>query len=79
MSVCLGCSGIETKPVTLITGETVCSYCPAWKQECLDRDNKAKELMGMELVPRRAAFRAYRDAHGQVAADRLLMVMHRDN
>lgn len=31
---CLGCNLIELKPVTLRTGEVVCSSCESWRVEC---------------------------------------------
>ena len=31
---CLGCSYIETAPVTLRDGRVVCSSCEAWRHEC---------------------------------------------
>jgi hypothetical protein len=31
---CLGCSYIETAPVTLRDGRVVCSSCEAWRLEC---------------------------------------------
>lgn len=31
---CIGCSRIETKPVTLRDGTVVCNECPAWLYEC---------------------------------------------
>ena len=34
MTECLGCNLIETAPVTLINGTTVCTSCPAWMQQC---------------------------------------------
>lgn len=34
MSDCLGCSYIETHSVTLRNGTTVCTSCPAWREEC---------------------------------------------
>lgn len=35
---CLGCNQIETAPVTLNDGRSVCSSCPAWRLECEARD-----------------------------------------
>lgn len=31
---CLGCNLIETKPVKLHDGTTVCSSCEGWRHEC---------------------------------------------
>ena len=75
MSACLGCSQIETMPVTLHTGETVCSSCEAWRLECFERQKKADELMALPIERRREAFAIYRKAQGGVAADRLWKVM----
>jgi len=32
--------------VVLLSGATVCTYCPAWRQECLDRQNEATMVLG---------------------------------
>ncbi len=61
---CLGCNLIESKPVTLRDGRTVCNACPAWMRECLVRD-VAKQ-------PKRAVFlKGYADAHGNAEAQKL--------
>lgn len=75
MTECLGCSAIEVAPVTLLTGETVCNACPAWQQECLERQKKAGELMAMSVERRNEAGKAYRKEKGDMAADRLWKVM----
>ena len=46
---CLGCNFIETSPVTLRDGGTVCTNCPAWKLEV-----EAKSLLARPLVDRKA-------------------------
>ena len=33
-SPCLGCEGIETRPMTLSTGVVVCDTCEAYRHEC---------------------------------------------
>ena len=33
-SPCLGCEGVETRPVTLRSGVVVCDTCDAWRHEC---------------------------------------------
>lgn len=54
-SPCLGCNAIETTPVTLRTGEVVCSSCDAWRHECEVRDlarmpgaQRVEQLQGIE-------------------------------
>lgn len=74
--MCLGCQSCESGPVvTLITGKTVCTACPDWKDECAARKTKADELMAMPLDQRREAFKGYREEMGPVAAARLWKVM----
>lgn len=45
---CLGCNRIETESITLDTGKVVCSYCEDYKDECLNREKLAKELIAMK-------------------------------
>lgn len=47
---CLGCSRLEdpsSNTVVLLTGATVCSYCPAWREECRLRQLEAFRVLGM--------------------------------
>ena len=54
-SPCLGCEGVETRPVTLRSGVVVCSSCEAWRHECEVRDlahmpgaQRVEQLQGIE-------------------------------
>ena len=68
---CLGCSAIETNPVTLLDGTVVCNSCPAWKQECLARDTEARSILAMPKNDRRGAIDAYARRNGDEAGRRL--------
>lgn len=40
----------------MLTGESVCTYCPQWKAECLKRDQSARVVLGIGSVARRRAW-----------------------
>lgn len=65
-SPCLGCNAIETTPVTLRTGEVVCSSCDAWRHEC-----EARAVIGMRGADRVAHLLKVQSQRGKEAADRL--------
>ena len=55
---CLGCSRLELPDapvVVLLTGQTVCTSCEAWRLECLDRDREAAALLDLPDRPARLA------------------------
>ena len=59
---CLGCARLadpECNTVALLSGATVCTYCPAWLSETLLRQNEATRVLGMAS---RDARRAHLDA-----------------
>ena len=49
---CLGCNLIESAPVQLLDGTTVCSSCRDWLIECRERRLKATRML--ETLPRSA-------------------------
>lgn len=47
---CLGCARLEQpdrNTVVLLTGETVCTWCEAWRLECQAREIEARGILGM--------------------------------
>lgn len=47
---CLGCARLEQpdcNTVVLLTGETVCTWCEAWRLECHAREIEARGILGM--------------------------------
>lgn len=56
---CLGCARLEQpdcNTVVLLTGETVCTWCEAWRLECHAREIEARAILVM-------SDRATRQAH----------------
>lgn len=48
---CSGCSRLEVADaatVTLLTGEVVCTWCPAWQVETRDREVLARTILAMD-------------------------------
>lgn len=65
--MCLGCMLIETAPVALRDGRTVCNMCPDWMHECLARD-----LAGRETDEQRRTFlQKWEERHGVESAKQL--------
>lgn len=57
--------------VTLLSGVTCCSWCAAWRQECLDRANEAYAVLRLpDRETRRARLDAY-EANARLDAVRL--------
>lgn len=57
--------------VTLLSGVTCCSWCAAWRQECLDRANKAYAVLRLpDRETRRARLDTY-EANARLDAVRL--------
>jgi hypothetical protein len=65
--LCLGCQLIETAPVALRDGRTVCNCCPDWKQECLVRDLAGRKTNG----ERKAFMDKFEAKHGAEMAKQL--------
>jgi hypothetical protein len=63
---CLGCNFIETSPVVLRTGETVCSSCEDWRLEC-----EAREVLKRDLDGRRDYLGGVDEKRGRAAGDYL--------
>jgi hypothetical protein len=62
---CLGCARLEDPAcatVVLLTGATVCSWCPAWKAETFDRQQEAYAVLAMANKPTRVAHLDAREA-----------------
>lgn len=66
---CLGCQRLELPDcptVVLLSGPTVCSWCPAWREETAAREVEARAILRMadrqtrldHLAAREAAFGA---------------------
>ena len=57
--------------VTLLSGVTCCSWCAAWRQECLDRANEAYAVLRLpDRETRRARLDTY-EANARLDAARL--------
>lgn len=39
------CQCTKDKTITLESSAQVCNYCPQWKDECLNRENEARQLL----------------------------------
>lgn len=39
------CQCTKDKTITLESSEKVCNFCPLWKDECLNRENEARQLI----------------------------------
>jgi len=48
---CLGCNNIETAPVKLVDGRTVCNTCEDWRHEC-----EARAIMALRSTAERRAW-----------------------
>ena len=47
---CLGCQRLEDPAatvVTLLSGQEVCSWCPAWRTETAERETEARAILRM--------------------------------
>jgi hypothetical protein len=67
---CLGCERIAVSPVVLDTGEAVCSYCEAWKEECFKRHRHIENMFKLDRVGRNTYIDSLVQSEGQVSADR---------
>jgi hypothetical protein len=76
---CAGCAKLEdgSKPVvTLLSGQTVCSWCPHWRMKTGGRQQEANEVLRMVDRDTRRTFIASRRAEfGDEYADRLEAVV----
>lgn len=63
---CLGCTRMEEEKnlKALVTGEVVCSYCPAWLTEC-----EARELLRLPLEMRRERLAGIEKKRGTAVED----------
>ena len=72
---CLGCARLEdssTPTVTLLSGAVVCSWCDAWRQECLQRQEEAHAVLRMaDRETRRAHLDLLQARHGDEYRRRL--------
>lgn len=76
---CLGCARLEdgaTPTVTLLSGAVVCSWCPAWREECRLRQEEAYAVLRMaDRETRRAYLEAMERRHGAEYRRRLEAVV----
>lgn len=76
---CAGCAKLEdgsTLVVRLVCGQSVCSWCPRWRNETAGRQQEAYEVLRMIDRDARRAFIASRRAEfGDLYADRLEAVV----
>jgi hypothetical protein len=65
---CLGCSRLENpacNTVVLLSGETVCTWCEAWRLECYAREVEARAILAMsDREVRRAHLSRLEARHG---------------
>lgn len=68
MSDCLGCQRLSDpacNTVVLLTGETVCSWCPEWRVECATRETEARAVLRLPTKDERLSYLATLElAHG---------------
>lgn len=83
-SPCGGCQRLDSlgndKAVTLITGHVVCSYCPAWREECMGRHNRAFDILALPKAERADALERHGEYYGELAKERLkaeVIAMHK--
>lgn len=76
---CLGCQRLEApdcQTVALLSGATVCSWCPAWREECASREVEARAILDMIDRDTRLAHLAKLEArHGSEYRRRLEAVV----
>lgn len=65
---CLGCLKIESDPVTLMNGRTVCNVCPAYRFECEARELASNKYTREQRI---AHLRGIRERRGDEEANRL--------
>lgn len=73
-SACGGCAWLETDApvVTLLSGATVCTSCPAWREECGDRAKDVHRVLALSCREDRQTYLdAYGQERGQEALERL--------
>lgn len=73
---CSGCQRLEGDDALIVelglTGCTVCTHCPAWRDECLDRHKDAMSVLMLNSKDQRRAYvEARRGDAGDVIASRL--------
>jgi hypothetical protein len=62
---CDGCKRLgaaDAPTVVLLTGRTVCTWCPGWLAETRDREVEARSILRMADKPTRVAHLARREA-----------------
>jgi hypothetical protein len=62
---CLGCSRLEVADaptVVLLSGQTVCSWCPDWREETRGREVEARWLLTLSSKATRVAHLEKREA-----------------
>lgn len=76
---CLGCVKLEdaSQCVELEDGRIVCNYCVDYKDECLEREKKAKALLAMTPNAKKVEWNKLKATLSQKSLDRLLAVINR--
>ena len=72
--LCLGCQRLEAGEslVTLIDGRVVCTWCDAWRLECLQRHKDVQRILGYgSREVRRRALEDVERRDGPLARERL--------
>ena len=76
---CLGCSRLEVADaptVVLLSGQTVCSWCPDWREETRGREVEARAVLSMgSRDTRRAHLDRIEARHGHEYRRRLEAVV----
>lgn len=79
VACCAGCARLERpdcETVVLLSGVTVCTYCPAWLRETLARQQEAYTVLRMATREARLAHLESREAaFGKTYRDRLSAVV----
>lgn len=71
---CTGCTRERTQG--LLSGDTVCTWCPSWATECAGRDKSARSVLRIsERHARERWLAGYEREHGSEAAERLRNVV----
>lgn len=71
---CMSCR--REKNTELLKGETVCSWCPRWAEECKQRDASARIVLRIEARGGREMWlKKYEREHGVAATERLRNVV----
>lgn len=72
---CLGCARLEDDAATVVLangGGTVCTWCPAWREECATRHSRVEDILRMSSKEERhEELDRHEAAYGKVSRERL--------